>query len=89
MVPDRAGAGPIRHHSGPPAPRFRPQFLRPSRTGAIFLPVAGKQFPIIYMKKVRLEKVLWSLQELRPRVVVPEPVCSRAELAIRRMLSIS
>jgi len=41
------------------------------------------------MKLVTLEKVLWSLQDLAPRITVPEPVAVKARQAIERMLAIS
>jgi len=38
------------------------------------------------MKLITLEKVLWSLQEMAPRVTVPEPIRVRALKAVDRML---
>ncbi len=40
------------------------------------------------MKKIDLEKVLWSLEDLQHRVVVPEPTCSLARKSIEAMLAI-
>jgi len=40
------------------------------------------------MKLITLEKVLWSLEEMAPRVTVPEPVRLRAKAAVDRMLSL-
>ena len=41
------------------------------------------------MKKITLEKVLWALQDLQHRVVVPEPICSKARRSIEAMLELS
>ena len=38
------------------------------------------------MKKIRVEKILWALERLTPKVEVPEPVRGRAERAILAML---
>lgn len=40
------------------------------------------------MKKITLENVLWSLQEMQPEVKVPEDVGRKARLAVERMLSV-
>jgi len=40
------------------------------------------------MKLITLEKVLWSLEEMSPRVEVPEAIRLRAKTAVDRMLSI-
>jgi quinolinate synthase len=41
-----------------------------------------------HMKVNTLEKLLWSLEDLEHRVVVPEPIRSRARLAIDRMMEL-
>jgi quinolinate synthase len=41
-----------------------------------------------YMKKITLEKVLWSLQDLKHEVKVPPEIAVRAKVAIDRMLAI-
>jgi quinolinate synthase len=41
------------------------------------------------MKKIDLEKVLWSLEDMQHRVVVEEPTCSRARKSIEAMLAIN
>jgi quinolinate synthase len=41
-----------------------------------------------HMKVNTLEKLLWSLEDLEHRVVVPEPIRSRARLAIDRMMQL-
>ena len=38
------------------------------------------------MKKITLEKVLWSLDTMDYRVEIPQDVISRAEKSIHRML---
>lgn len=42
----------------------------------------------INMKKTSLEKVLYSLESLTPRVIVPDDIAARARVAIERMLQI-
>ncbi len=41
------------------------------------------------MKLNTLEKLLWSLEDLEYKVVVPEDTARRARAAIRRMLEVS
>ena len=38
------------------------------------------------MKKINLEKILWSLEEMAPRITVPEAVASKANQAVVTML---
>ena len=41
-----------------------------------------------HMKKITLEKVLASLQEMKHEVVVPEPIRLRALKSLERMLTV-
>ncbi|MGQ0645656.1 MAG: quinolinate synthase NadA [Elusimicrobiota bacterium] len=41
-----------------------------------------------FMKKITLEKVLWSLEEMRYKITVPPDVAARAKRAIDRMVAI-
>jgi quinolinate synthase len=38
------------------------------------------------MKKTDLESVIWALEDMEPRIAVPEDVASRARIAVERML---
>ena len=40
------------------------------------------------MKRITLEKVLWSLQEMPHRITVPEDIRVRALGAVQRMLAV-
>jgi quinolinate synthase len=40
------------------------------------------------MKKITLEKVLWSLEEMKPEIKVPEQVRIKAQIPVNRMLDI-
>jgi quinolinate synthase len=40
------------------------------------------------MKKITLEKILWSLQDMKHRVIVPPEIADRAAGAIQRMLAV-
>ena len=41
-----------------------------------------------FMKMITLEKVLWSLEELRYHVTVPPDVAAKAKKAIDRMVAV-
>jgi quinolinate synthase len=56
----------------------------PDRT---FIPVSEDAI-CGYMKKITLEKVLWSLQDLQYEVKVPPETAAKARLAIDRMLAV-
>jgi quinolinate synthase len=62
--------------------------LRKEAPGKIFHPVNDRCI-CPNMRKIKLEKVLWALQDMQHRVVVPEPIASRAAEAIRAMLEIT
>jgi quinolinate synthase len=53
-----------------------------------FFPAAEEAF-CEFMKLNDLEKVLWSLEDLEYKVIVPEDIARRARRAIERMLEIS
>jgi len=42
-----------------------------------------------YMKHITLEKVLWSLEDLKYEVKVPAAIAARAKTAIDRMMAVS
>ncbi len=57
----------------------------PDRT---FIPVSEDAI-CGYMKKITLEKVLWSLQDLQHEVKVPPKIAARAKTAIDRMMAVA
>jgi len=59
--------------------------LKKENPNKTFIPMSEKAV-CPNMKRITLEKVLWSLRELVPRVSVPEPVRVRAKRAVDRML---
>ncbi len=63
----------------------RLQKTYPDRT---FLPAAPNAV-CGYMKKITLEKVLWSLQDMKYEVTVPPEIAERARKAIDRMMAIA
>jgi quinolinate synthase len=60
--------------------------LRKENPGKKFIPVS-EQAVCPNMKLITLEKVLWSLEEMRPVVKVPERVRLRAKAAVDKMLA--
>ncbi len=42
-----------------------------------------------YMKKITLEKVLWSLHSMSAEVIVPEAIAADARVAVQRMIDLS
>ena len=52
-----------------------------------FIPVS-EQAVCPNMKKITLEKVLWTLEELSPEITVPEEIRLKAKTAVDRMLEI-
>ena len=63
---------------------YRLQKENPDKT---FIPISDKA-TCPNMKKITLEKVLWSLKEMSPQVTVPEPIRVRAKRAVDWMLEI-
>ncbi|HEY40589.1 MAG TPA: quinolinate synthase NadA [Dehalococcoidia bacterium] len=63
---------------------YRMQKENPDKT---FIPISDKAV-CPNMKKITLEKVLWSLKEMSPQVTVPEPIRIRAKQAVDWMLEI-
>ena len=61
--------------------------LRKETPAKRFLP-ASERAACPNMKKINLEKILWSLEELSPEVKVPEEIRLKAKLAVDRMLAI-
>ncbi len=61
--------------------------LRKENPGKEFIP-ASKKAVCPNMKLINLEKVLWALEEMAPRVTVPEEIRLRAIRAIDRMLQV-
>ena len=59
--------------------------LKKENPGKRFIPMSERAV-CPNMKLTTLEKVLWSLKEMTPRVTVPEPVRVRAMRAVDRML---
>ncbi len=62
--------------------------LRKAYPDRTFLP-ASENAVCGYMKKITLEKVLWSLQDLKYEVTVPEAIAERARTAIDRMMAVA
>ncbi len=82
-----------------PAVSKAPEFIVATETGILhrmkkqypekkFLPVSEGAV-CGYMKKITLEKVLWSLQDMKYEVKVPPETAARARVAIDRMLAVS
>jgi quinolinate synthase len=61
--------------------------LKKENPGKTFIP-ASKKAVCPNMKRLNLEKVLWSLQDMSPEVRVPEEIRIRAKRAVDRMLEI-
>lgn len=62
--------------------------LRTENPGKRFFAVNSDRAVCPNMKKITLEKVLWSLQDVQYRVTVPEEIARRAVGAIERMLEV-
>lgn len=61
--------------------------LRKENPGKRFIP-ASEQAICPNMKLITLEKILWSLEEMSPRVKVPEEIRLKAKASVDRMLAI-
>ncbi len=61
--------------------------LRKENPGKKFLPVS-EQVVCPRMKLITLESILWSLQEMKPEVKVPEEIRIKAKSAINKMLAL-
>ena len=61
--------------------------LKKENPGKKFIPVS-EQAICPNMKLITLEKVLWSLEDLKPQVKVLEPIRLKAKAAVDRMLEI-
>jgi quinolinate synthase len=62
--------------------------LRKDNPGKKFIPVS-EQAICPQMKLINLEKVLWSLKELKPEIKIPEEIRLKAKEAVNRMLKMS
>ncbi len=62
--------------------------LKKENPDKLFYP-ANPQSVCPNMKLITLEKLYWSLQDMLYQVKVEEPVCSKARLALDRMISLS
>lgn len=54
----------------------------------VFYPAAAEA-SCEFMKKITLEKILWSLEDLQYRVTVPEEVAGKARNSLQKMMAIS
>ncbi len=61
--------------------------MRQENPGKRFIPVS-EQAVCPNMKMIRLEKVLWSLEEMKPEIKVPEDIRVKAKAAVDRMLAV-
>ena len=61
--------------------------LRKENPGKRFIP-ASEQAICPNMKLITLEKILWSLEEMAPRVKVPEEIRLKAKASVDKMLAI-
>ena len=62
--------------------------LRKENPAKYFIPVTDKAV-CPNMKRITLEKVLWSLQDMKHKIIVPEDIRVRALSAVQRMLAIT
>jgi quinolinate synthase len=62
--------------------------LKKENPGKTFIPVVDKA-ECSFMKKITLEKILWSLEDMKHKITVPPDVAERARRAIDRMVAVS
>ena len=62
--------------------------LQKENPGKYFIPVTDKAV-CPNMKRITLEKVLWSMQDMKYQIIVPEDIRIRALSAVQRMLTIT
>ncbi|MHC4619965.1 MAG: quinolinate synthase NadA [Planctomycetota bacterium] len=63
------------------------QALKKQNPNAEFL-AASERAICPNMKRISLEKVLWSLEDMKHKIVVPEPITARAKKSLDRMVEI-
>jgi quinolinate synthase len=61
--------------------------LKKENPEKLFIPASDKAV-CPNMRKITLEKVLWSLEEMAPEVKVPEEIRLKAKSAVDKMLQI-
>jgi quinolinate synthase len=61
--------------------------LKKGNPGKEFFP-AGSRAVCPNMKRITLEKVLWSLEDMQYRITVPEEIRNRAKNALDRMVAV-
>lgn len=59
--------------------------MKKQNPGKTFIPVA-RAAQCEFMKKITVEKVLWSLQSMKHRITVPQDIAAKARQAIDRMV---
>jgi quinolinate synthase len=62
--------------------------LRKTYPDREFVPVSARAV-CPNMKKITLEKVVWSLEDMQYRITVPEAVAAKARRALERMIEVS
>ncbi|MFC1967102.1 quinolinate synthase NadA [Chloroflexota bacterium] len=62
--------------------------LKKDNPDKVFIPVSEKTI-CPNMKLITLEKILWALEDMAPRVTVPEDIRIRAKAAVDRMLAVA
>jgi quinolinate synthase len=62
--------------------------MRKQNPGKTFIPMS-EAAECSFMKKITLEKLLWSLEDMKHKVTVPAGVAQRARRAIDRMMAVA